>query len=77
MKLYVAITADRHTAPEPNVFTTAEAAIEFARNEALANARSEADIEEEPVEGRLFHARYSDEGDSVWVVQKELDTPTH
>ena len=79
MKVYVAMIADRHTDPEPEVFSTAEAAIGYARDFALAEStygsRTGEHYEERPVEGWLFQATYTCEGDSVWVVEKELDLP--
>jgi hypothetical protein len=75
MKLYVAMIEDRHTDPEPFVFSTPEAAVEFARSQAVNGARGGFEVEEEPIDGWLFYARYSDEGDSVWVIEKTLDTP--
>jgi hypothetical protein len=73
MNVYVAMIADRHTDTEPYVFSTAEAAIEYARQCAQAYARDPEEIEEEQIEGWLYHATYSAEGDSVWVLAKEID----
>ncbi len=73
MKLYIAMIADRHSDPEPYPFTTPEAAIAFARREAEQLTNTE--VVEEPVAGWLYHATYSGEGDSVWVVERELDAP--
>lgn len=75
MTIYVVIVNDRHTDPEPHLFSTRELAIENARLQAVANARMPKDIEEEaePPGDWLFLATYSVEGDSVWVVAKEVD----
>lgn len=73
MKVYVAMICDRHADPEPYVFSTPEAAIEYARSEAHEYAHSAEDVEESAIDGWLYHATYSGEGDSVWVVEKELD----
>jgi hypothetical protein len=73
VKIYIAMICDRHTDPEAYPFSTAEAAILYARNEAEAYAYDADDIEEEQVDGWLYHARYSGEGDSVWVVEKDLN----
>jgi len=74
--VYVVMIQDRHADPEPYVFSTAEAAIAYARQHALEYASSPDDVEEEPVDGWLYHARYSGESDSVWVIEKELwDAP--
>lgn len=86
MKVYVAMTEDRHTDPEAEVFTTPDAAIAFARTRAedwMSNAEGEDDDgvlrddyypHEEQVDGTLYYAEYSTEGDSVWVIEKELQT---
>jgi len=58
---------------EPFLFNAADTAIAYARKAALDNAREPADIQEQPIEGWLFYATYSPEGDAVWVVEKELD----
>ena len=73
MKIFVVMVNDRHCDPEPYLFGTAEAAIGYARTAATEYARTPGDVEETPVNGWLFHARYSAEGDSVWVLEKELD----
>ena len=73
MRLFVAMIADRHTDPEPELFSTAAAAIDYARTYAFDHARSRRYVSEEPIDGWLYHARYSDEGDSVWVLEKEVD----
>lgn len=75
-KLYVVMINDRHTDPEPYVFSTPEAAIDYARSEAHEYARTPEGVEEEPIEGWLYYARYSGEGDSVWVIAKTLDDPS-
>ena len=73
MSLYVAMICDRHTDPEPYLFSTAESAIAYARDTARAYARRPDDYEEQdPPEGWLFYATYSVEGDSVWVLEKEV-----
>ena len=66
---------DRHADPEPYVFSTAEAAIAYASACALAYAHSPEQVEETSVNGWLYYAKYSVEDDSVWVVEKEMDTP--
>lgn len=75
MKVYVAMVNDRHIDSEPYVFTTAEAAIAYARAAAHENAHARADVEEQAVDGWLYYANYSPEDDSVWVVEKEVDAP--
>lgn len=73
MQVFVAMINDRHSNPEPYVFSTADAAIDFARDEALSRASRPGDFEERAIGGWLYHATYSGEGDSVWVVEKNLD----
>jgi hypothetical protein len=70
--VYVAMICDRHADPEPYVFTDAETAIAYAKREATEGARTPENIVEEPIQGWLYYARYSPEGDSVWVVEKHL-----
>lgn len=73
MKIYIAIVEDRHTDTEVYPFSTPEAAIQFAWSEAEKNARRMEDIEEETIDGWLYYACYSTEGDCVRVVAKDLD----
>jgi hypothetical protein len=82
MKIYVAMICDRHTDPEPYLFTTVQAAIDFARTKAIEYAQFPLDEydddevgEQEPAEdsGWLYLFTYSTEGDSVWVLEKELE----
>lgn len=74
--LYVAMICDRHTDPEPYVFSTAEAAIAYARDKATEYARDPDDLDEPQVpDGWLYYATYSGEDDSVWVIEKVLDQP--
>lgn len=72
--VYVAMIDDRHSDPEPHVFTTAALAIGYARFQAVELAGDELDVHETtPADDWLYHATYSGEGDSVWVVAVELD----
>lgn len=71
MKIYIAMINDTHSDTEPYPFTTAVAAIEYARSEALAMALKPGDVEEEQIPGWLYYARYSSDS-SVWVVEKDL-----
>ena len=83
---------DRHLDPEPYVFTTPEAAIGFARSEAERIAARHGNegycvVQEEPVDGWLYHATFCVEGehnrqasgrpvaDNVWVIEKRIDQP--
>lgn len=71
--IYIAMINDRHTDPEPYPFSTAEAAIAYAKACAAEYARNPDYIEAQPIDGWLYYASYSTEGDSVWVVAKDLD----
>ncbi len=71
--VYVAMIDERHSDPEPYVFTAADAAITFAREQAYEWARAPEDVEEEPIKGWLYNVRWSHEGDSAWVVEKVLN----
>jgi hypothetical protein len=75
MKIYIAMLNDRHTDAEPFPCSTPERAIERARTLAVENSRDDgASIDEsETPDGWLYHAIYSCEGDSVWVIEKDLD----
>ncbi len=72
--VYVAMINDRHAEPEPELFTTAEAAIDHARTWAQEHAHYDDDFEEPAIpEEWLYYATYSPESDAVWVVAKDLD----
>lgn len=76
MKLYLVMVEDRHTDPAAFVFSTPEAAIEDAKRRAREYAYNQADIDESnPPDGWLYRARYSVEGDCVWVVERTLNDP--
>lgn len=66
---------DRHADPDPEVFSTAEAAIEYARSWAQEYAREPEDLVESFPDGWLYCAHYGQEEDVVWVLEKELDNP--
>ena len=80
--VYVVMIADRHTDAEPNVFSTAEAAVAWAQERVAWYAyepdpNDEGDDDELGPQGDdwLFHAIVSGEGDYIWVVPKVLDEP--
>jgi len=73
--VFVVMVDDRHDDPEPHLFSTETAALEFAREEVAHLARHGAEVEEVDVDGWLYHAGVGDEGDSVWVVEKRVDDP--
>lgn len=69
MIIYIVIVEDRHTDTECYPFDSVDAAIAFAKEEA-------ADIGtpvEEAIDGWLYAARCSSEGDYVRVVEKTLN----
>lgn len=72
IKVYLSFVDDRHTDTDATVFGTAEAAIEHARSVAKMSAHNNAEYEECTWTPTLFSATYSYEGDSVWVLEKEV-----
>jgi hypothetical protein len=63
--VYVVMVNDRHRDPEPVLFSTAEAAIGYARERArdwLVEDDAGDDL------GWLYYATHPSESDSVWVV---------
>jgi hypothetical protein len=71
MKVFVTMVDDTHTDPTAYVFTTPEAAVTYAKTVCREWARNAEDVEEEPIEGWLYYARYSPES-SVWTLETEL-----
>lgn len=74
MIVYVAMIADRHTDPEPFVFDTAEAAIAYAKAEAIEYAHDPKDIAEEEITGWSYFAEYGEDS-AVWVIEKTVNSP--
>jgi hypothetical protein len=72
MRVYLAIIEDRHTDVAVCVFSTAEKAIAYAREWAYDNARSPDRVEEQEIDGWLYSATYSVEGDAVRVEEAEV-----
>lgn len=75
MIVYVAMINDRHTGPTPYVFSTPGAAIRCAKEYAEATAARHVgcEVEEEPIDGWLYHATFCVEGDTVWVLERVVD----
>jgi hypothetical protein len=81
MELYLVLVDNRHDDVTAHAFTRPEVAVDFARQHYEDNVPDDLSAEElkdagvgvEPVDGFLFHAVYSTEGDSVWVAPVELD----
>ena len=69
MDLYVVMVNDRHTDPEPWLFSSEDVAMAYARRVArdwLVEQVGGAD-------GWLFHAQHPTEGDAIWVTRKTVD----
>lgn len=73
MKVYVVMVCDRHDDPEPHLFTNLARAIDYAHVTADVLARG-AEVKESVPEEWHYLAEIGEEGDSVWVVEKELHT---
>lgn len=71
----MAVVDDRHFDCQAFPFSTADLAIEFARDLAWTRALHAEDVEEANVDGWLYSAAYSPEGDCVWVLEHQLDDP--
>lgn len=76
--IYIVLVEDRHYDAEVLAFTTPEAAIATAEKALAANARYPEDIERELTEemvadGWVWNARYSEEGDAIRVIRRELN----
>jgi hypothetical protein len=68
MKVYVVMVCDRHDDPDPVLFTDERSALDEAR----AAAQDLGCAVQTTPDGWLFLATHV-EGDSVWVVEKELN----
>lgn len=66
----MAMVDDHRGNPRGHVFSTADQAVAFAQDY-VASVSS--DVVEEPVDGWLWHATFSSEGDAVWVYPTGLD----
>jgi hypothetical protein len=69
--VYVALISDRHSDPEPEVFASADAAIQYAKD-CAAKYSLDGTYEQTDIPGWLFYATYSPESDSVRVQAKEV-----
>lgn len=56
--VYVAMVCDRHRDPEPFLFATAEAAIDYARGQAARMAHDPDDVDESFTPGRVAVPRH-------------------
>jgi hypothetical protein len=76
MIVFVTMVNDRHSDPEPFVFSTPEAAIAYAEQAMREYATHPESIEVQPTpRGWLFYGTYSNEDDGVWVLEKTIDDP--
>lgn len=73
MKIYVVKIYDRHYDPEVHLYATPEAAIEYARTWAKNRAGCADDVDETPVDGWVYHAICTPEGDRVWITETTVD----
>ena len=73
MKIYNVIIDDRHCDTTPKPFISKDAAIDYARSKANEYCSYPEDFEESEIDGWLYHATYSCEGDSVWVTEHDVD----
>jgi len=72
MKIYLVIIEDRHTDVDVIPFLDEKMAVDYAKAAALAYCHDPEDFEEEDIEGWLYYARYSSEGDCVRVIESEV-----
>lgn len=72
MKVYLAIVEDRHIDTEVEVFVDSHSAVSFAREVATNSCADPSEMYEEEIAEWLFYIVYSNEGDSVRVVEREV-----
>jgi hypothetical protein len=80
--VYIVILCDRHIDPEPFVFSTLELATNFAEK-LLSENNTCIDLVDEDDRtlsqaaldnaGWLWYRCYNPEGDSIWIVKKQVD----
>lgn len=73
--IYIAIIEDRHTDVTVHPFSTADRAIAYARQVAgdYCSLPGGVDESENDIDGWVYNARYSEEGDAVRVVACTVD----
>ena len=71
MKVYAVIFEDRHCDVDVELFHNAEKAIERAKEFAHKNDRHD-QYEEKAIEGYIFYATYSCEGDCATVLERDV-----
>ena len=78
MKIFIAIWKDRHTDTTAHPFYNQEEAVDWARGKAKVyaeHAGGSEDYEETDcanIDGWVFYATYSCEGDCIYVVEAEI-----
>ena len=72
MKIYLVNTEDRHADTTVEPFYNADKAVAEAKRLAKEYCRWDEDYEESYIDGWLFYANYSCEGDCVRVVEAEM-----
>lgn len=77
MKIFLVMVEDHHTDVKAHPFSTLEVAIEFARKKAEELTGGEPDESMPYSDAWLYYACCSEEGDHVWIVEKELDQPQY
>ena len=70
--VYLVMVHDRHIEPAAYPFSTAQAAIEFAKAYADGH-RNGGTVREQHIDGWLYCASYNAEEDSVWVIERAID----
>lgn len=73
MILYVIIINDRHADTDIELYESKEKAISRARHLAKKYCKHDEDYEEMEIKDHLFFATYSQEGDDVSVIERELN----
>lgn len=72
MDLFTAYCEDRHIDPVIRVFSTEAAAVAFCKA-FVKEVKPKAKLEEDALDGALYYARFSCEGDHVRVEKVTLD----
>jgi hypothetical protein len=73
MKVYVLITEDRHIDVLVDLFKNKDRAIKTAETRAKEYAKAyHSEVETEKIEGWVYYAKYSLDGDCVRVVERPL-----
>lgn len=73
MTVFVVVVEDRHTDTEPHLFANREAALAFAHRTAAEYADEHCEITVHNVPDCIYSATMGEEGDAVWVVEREVD----